>query len=226
MKKLLMLAVLVATLGVTAAAESPIKLSLYDNIAWPKPHKTNVVLGIVDNNTPTVHGVSLAIGSSRANEMYGLSAGWIYARSKKLRGLQGAIYSVSYDTKGITYSLVDNNKGSFVGGQLGFVNLSKNMKGVQWGFYDQADKMSGIQFGVINYAKQSNFDLQVGLVNVAKSTKGLQWGFVNVAQRFSGLQLGFVNYIGRIDCGLQLGFVNVIAHNGWLPAMIIANGRF
>lgn len=183
MKKLLMLAVLVATLGITAAAESPIKLSLYDNIAWPKPHNTNVVLGIVDNNTPTVHGVSLAIGSSRAKEMWGLSAALIYARSNELRGLQSAIYNVTYDVKGVTSSIVDYNKGRFVGAQLGFVNLANNMKGLQWGFYNQAERMSG-------------------------------------------LQLGFVNYIKRIDCGLQIGLLNIIEQNGWLPFMVIANGRF
>jgi len=183
MKKLLMLAVFVASLGLTAAAESPIKLSLYDNIAWPKPYHTNVVLGIVDNNTPTVHGVSLAIGSSRANEMWGLSYGLFYARSKELRGVQCGLYNVTYDAQGVTFSLVDHNKGTFTGVQLGFVNLADNMKGLQWGFYNQAE-------------------------------------------RLTGLQLGFVNYTKRINQGLQIGLVNIIEQNGWLPVMVIVNGKF
>lgn len=183
MKKLLMLAVLVASLGLTAAAESPIKLSLYDNIAWPKTNHTNVVLGIVDNHTPTVHGVSLAIGSSRVDEMWGLSGAWIYARSNELRGVQGAIYNVTNDVKGATFSVVDYNKGTFVGAQFGLVNLSNNMKGLQWGFYNQAE-------------------------------------------RLTGLQLGFVNYIKRIDRGLQIGLVNIIEQNGWLPVMVLVNGKF
>ena len=184
MKKLLVLVAMVATLGIAAsAAESPIKLSLYDNIAWPTPNHTNVVLGIVDNNTPTVHGVSLALGSSRTNEMWGLSGASFYARSKELRGVQGALYNVTYDVKGVTFSLVDNNKGSFTGVQLSFVNLANDMKGVQWAFYNQAE-------------------------------------------RLTGLQLGFVNYIKRIDCGLQIGLVNIIEENGWLPIMVLVNGRF
>ncbi len=56
--------------------------------------------------------------------------------------------------------------------------------------------------------------------------KGLQWGFYNQAERLTGLQLGFVNYINRIDKGLQIGLVNIIESNGWLPIMVIVNGRF
>ena len=169
MKKLLALAVLVATLGLTAAAESPIKLSLYDNIAWPKTNNANIVLGLVDNNTPTVHGVSLALGSSRANEMWGLSGAWFYARSKELRGLQGALYNVTYDVKGVTSSLVDHNKGSFTGVQLSLVNLAGDVTGVQWAFYNQAERLSGLQLGFVNYIKHIDRGLQIGLVNIIEN---------------------------------------------------------
>lgn len=183
MKKLLMLAVLVATLGLSAAAESPIKLSLYDNIAWPKTNHANVVLGIVDANTPTVHGISWVIGSSRADEMYGWSSAYGYARSNTMRGLQGAIYNVTTDAIGLTQGLVDVNKGTFTGLKMGFVNLAQDMTGVQWGFYNQAEN-------------------------------------------FTGLQLGFINNARRVESGLQIGLVNIIKENGWLPVMVIVNGRF
>ncbi|MBO4707062.1 MAG: hypothetical protein J5594_00685 [Elusimicrobiaceae bacterium] len=183
MKKLLVLAVMVATLGVCAAAESPIKLSLYDNIAWPQTNKANIVLGLVDNNTPTVAGVSLAIGSSRVDDLTGASWAWIYARSNNLTGVQWALYDVTNRATGVTFGLVNHNKGAFTGAQLGFVNLANNMKGLQWGFYNQAETLTG-------------------------------------------LQLGFVNYINRIDKGLQIGLVNIIESNGWLPIMVIVNGKF
>ena len=183
MKKLLMLAVMVATLGITAAADSPIKLSLYDNIAWPKTNNTNIVLGLVDNNTHNVSGVSLAIGSSRVDNLTGASWAWIYTRSNNLTGVQWGLYDVTTKATGVTFGLVNHNKGSFSGVEFGLVNLANNMKGVQWGFYNQAE-------------------------------------------RLTGLQLGFVNYINRIDKGLQIGLVNIIENNGWLPIMVIANGRF
>ncbi len=183
MKKLLALAVLVATLGLTAAAESPIKLSLYDNIAWPKTNHANVVLGLVDANTPTVHGISWVIGSSRVDEMHGWSAAYIYARSNEMRGLQGALYNVTTDAIGLEGGLVDVNKGTFTGLKMGLVNLGQEMKGLQWGFYNQAENLTGLQLGLVNNAR-------------------------------------------RVDCGLQIGLVNLIKENGWLPVMVIVNGRF
>ena len=183
MKKLLVLVAMVATLGVAAAAESPIKLSLYDNIAWPKTNHANVVLGIVDANTPTVHGISWVIGSSRADEMYGWSAAYGYARSNKMRGLQGAIYNVTTDAVGIQGGLVDVNKGTFTGLKSGLVNLGQEMKGLQYGFYNQAESLTGVQLGLVNNAR-------------------------------------------RVECGLQIGLVNIIKENGWLPVMVIVNGRF
>ena len=183
MKKLLMLAVLVATLGISAAAESPIKLSLYDNIAWPSTNNANIVLGLVDNNTPTVKGVSLAIGSSRVDDLTGLSFAYFYARSNDLAGVQVGLYNVTHNATGVVWGLVNHNKRAFTGAQLGLVNLANNMKGLQLGFYNQAETLTG-------------------------------------------LQLGFVNYINRIDKGLQIGLVNIIENNGWLPIMVIVNGRF
>lgn len=183
MKKLLTLAVLVATLGLTAAAESPIKLSLYDNIAWPKTNHANVVLGIVDANTPTVHGISWVIGSSRVDQMWGWSAAYIYARSNEMRGLQGAIYNVTHDGIGWAGGLVNVNKGTFTGLYTGLVTLGQDMTGVQFGFYNQAEKLTGLQLGLINNAR-------------------------------------------RVECGLQIGLVNIIKENGWLPVMVIVNGRF
>jgi len=168
MKKLVMLAVLVATLGLSAAAESPIKLSLYDNIAWPKTNNANVVLGIVDANTPTVKGISWVIGSSRVDEMYGWSSAWIYARSNKMRGLQGALYNVTTDAVGLQHGLVDINKGTFTGLKSGLVNLAQDMTGLQWGFYNQAETLSGLQLGFVNNARRVDSGLQIGLVNIIK----------------------------------------------------------
>ena len=184
MKKLLMLAVFVASLGLTAAAaDSPIKLSLYDNIAWPTPNHTNVVLGIVDNHTPSVTGVSLAIGSSRVDNMTGLSFAYFYARSNDLAGVQVGLYNVTNKAAGLAYGLVNHNKGVFTGVNLGLVNIAQNMTGLQWGFYNQAERLTGVQ-------------------------------------------LGFVNYTKRINKGLQIGLVNIIEQNGWLPIMVIVNGKF
>ena len=183
MKKLLVFVAMVATLGITATAGSPIKLSLYDNIAWPETNKANIVLGLIDSNTPTVEGIALTIGSTRVNNLTGLSWAWIYTRSNNLTGVQFGLYDVTNKATGVTFGLVNHNKGSFTGAQLGAVNIANNMK-------------------------------------------GLQLGWFNYSERFTGLQLGFINYVNRIDKGLQIGLVNIIENNGWLPVMVIVNGKF
>jgi len=167
MKKLIAVFALLTVLGLNASAQSPFKLSLFDKIAVPQTDEANVVIGLIDNNTPTVKGVDLNFISARADELYGFQSSYIYNRATKLRGAHGAIYTTAEDA---------------IGAQLGFVN--------------NATDMSGVQFG-----------------------------FVNIAQTFTGVQLAFVNYANTLDRGLQLGLLN-ICPNGWLPAMIIVNGKF
>lgn len=167
MKKLFAVFALLAVLGLNASAASPIKLSLFDTIAVPQTDEANVVIGLIDNNTPVVKGLDANLISARADELYGYQWAYIYNRATKLRGAHGAIYSTSEDA---------------IGAQLGLVN------------------------------------------NVGEMT-GVQLGFVNIAQNLTGLQLAFVNYATNLDKGLQLGLLN-ICPNGWLPAMIIVNGRF
>ena len=199
MKKLLMLAVMVATLGISAAAaESPIKLSLFDDIAWPKTNKANIVLGLIDSNTPTVEGIALTLGSTRVDNLTGLSWAWFYTRSNNLTGIQFGLYDVTNKATGITFGLVNHNKSTFTGAQLGAVNIAKNMTGVQLGAVNIADKLEGVQLGY----------------------------FFNYAEHLTGLQLALVNYTNRIDRGLQIGLVNIIKNNGWLPVFVIVNGRF
>ena len=197
MKKLLSLAAVLMLFTVTAAAQSPLKLSLYDTIAWPQANKVNVSLGLIDNNTPVIKGVDLNFISVRAEEMYGLQAAFAYARSYKMRGFQSAVYSTSKDALGVQWSLL---------------NVADNLTGVQWGLVNVSDtQATGVQFGAVNFSQNMS---------------GIQVGFYNQSQYFKGLQLGFVNNITTIDRGLQLGFVNIIKDGGLFPGMILVNGRF
>jgi hypothetical protein len=196
MKKLV-LAVFAVFTTAMAFAESPVKLSLFDDIYWPKTNSANVVLGLVDNNTNEVKGVDLNFISARADELTGVQLSWIYARSNKLRGL--------------THSLVTQTRDA-IGVQTGALNLSGNVTGVEW--------------GLINITEREVIGAQIGIVNLAERAQGLQWGIYNQAQDFSGLQLGIVNNITNIEKGLQIGLVNIIKVGGWFPGMLLVNGRF
>ncbi len=197
-KKILSVAALVAMLAVSSyAQQAPIKLSLFDDIAWPKAESANVVLGLIDNNTTTVQGVDINLISARADVMHGFQWAFIYNRSNEMTGVQGALYTVANEVTGL-----------------------------QWGLINKADMVKGVQWGLVNINTDSLTGVQAGLVNLAQDTKGLQWGFYNQAETFTGLQFGFINNIKNIDKGLQIGLVNLIQNNGYFPGMILVNGRF
>ena len=74
----------------------------------------------------------------------------------------------------------------------------------------KAAHVTGVQFNAINLSDSY--------------VTGAQLGFYNRANELHGLQFGFVNKVDTIN-GLQIGLVN-IAGNGYLPVMVIVNGRF
>ena len=101
------------------------------------------------------------------------------------------------------------------------------VRGVKEAIYNPADIVYGLQGGIVTLNRQDMRGVQGGLVAISKgSVQGVQWGYVNLALegQVTGLQAGLVNYANEFT-GLQLGLVN-IAKNGWLPVMIIVNGRF
>jgi hypothetical protein len=115
-----------------------------------------------------------------------------------MRGIQfGGIYSTNDDA---------------VGASLDLINMAQDFTGLQW--------------GALNWSRRSFTGVQFGLANLGAEVYGLQFGFYNQADSFKGLQLGLVNYVKNIDVGLQVGLVNIINNNGWLPAMVLLNGRF
>jgi hypothetical protein len=77
----------------------------------------------------------------------------------------------------------------------------------------------------VNIVGKDALGWQAALVNITYGNfKGLQWGGVNYAGNMKGLQLGLVNYAGTVK-GIQLGLVNIIERDGWLPFMVLLNGR-
>ena len=151
----------------------------------------------VPNNIHNITGLDLGIGS-KADTVDGVQFDFIYGDAHKVRGVKFGLV----DTADIVYGI-----------QGGLVTINRqDMRGIQGGLVSiNNGKMQGLQDGYINWS-----DGQV---------IGVQWGLVNVANRMTGVQFGLVNYAKQLENGLQLGLVN-IAKNGWLPVMIIVNGRF
>ena len=188
MKKL---AVLLAAVLVAAPAfagdNGILKLSLWDDIAVALPNNTQTVRGVdlgIGSKTDSIYGwqanliggeagelrgINEAFGYVKVNEGYGINSAWIYARSNEFYGIQGAI--------------VDINDSHFGGLQGGIVNFANGkLIGAQLGLYNQVEDLHGVQLGIVNNAKHISKGLQVGIVNIAK--------------------------------------------NGWFPVMVLVNGRF
>jgi hypothetical protein len=101
-----------------------------------------------------------------------------------------------------------------------------NMNGLDLGLANHVSgSLEGVQWGLVNMVGKSALGWQAGVANIVfGDMKGFQCCGVNYAKRMKGLQMGLVNYAGNIR-GIQIGLVNIVERDGWLPFMVIVNGR-
>lgn len=117
---------------------------------------------------------------------------------------------------GLRINLLYGRNANLTGVDLGFINhLTGSGKGLQFG-------------GVVNLVEKDFLGVQfASLLNYTKgSFTGAQVGTFNYAGNLTGLQLGLINYSERVTKGLQIGLANIIKTDGWLPFMILVNGKF
>ena len=134
------------------------------------------------------------------------------AHSQDITGLDFGIGSNTSAVTGLQWDLIwAQTQYEMKGASIAWlVSMANQVKGVQIAAFVKAADVTGVQLGAVNMGLTIN---------------GLQFGFFNQTDYLHGLQLGFVNYAREIDRGLQIGLLN-IAENGWVPVMVIANGRF
>jgi hypothetical protein len=124
------------------------------------------------------------------------------------------IFKDSEQIEGFRFNLFYGRNAGGGGLDLGLVN-------------HQTGAFTGVQWGGGNIAEGNFLGWQNGFINYAKAEmKGVQSGVVNYAGSMKGVQFGLVNYAKRMEKGLQIGLANIIESNGWLPFMIIVNGKF
>ncbi|MCL2334575.1 MAG: hypothetical protein FWC57_00745 [Endomicrobia bacterium] len=149
MKKVLLVVCAVVLLfsGSAFAAATPLKLSLWGNIAVPP--------------TDAVYGVEVGIGNY-TKELRGLSLNFIFGKTDDAIGIQTAIVTKT---------------DKFTGLQWGFVNFNAGeVKGVQYGFFNRAASITGLQLGFVNIATEApSFALQIGLVNYLGNSSLFKW---------------------------------------------------
>ena len=137
---------------------------------------------------------------------------------------------------------VPNNKTHVTGIDFGIGSKTAKVDGVQldliyseagtvrgindaW-IYAKADTIYGVQSAIVSVSESKVVGVQSGWIDLAHGeVTGVQLGIYNQVEDLHGVQLGLVNNARHISKGLQLGLVN-IAKNGWLPVMVLVNGRF
>lgn len=129
MKKLLLL--LITFFALSANAESPVSLNIFDNVQVP------------GDNSSSIRGI-------RFNIFYGVN--------QSVTGVDFpvtpfALNIVKGNMTGAQFGLYNQVDGSFKGAQFAVVNNSGNVTGVQWGLVNLAKSLKGLQIGLVNINK-------------------------------------------------------------------------
>ena len=139
MKKLLsMLLAVVASASVIFSA-SPVKVSLWEKIAFPKDDSINGIEIGLGSYTPEVKGLAWNLIYTKTDDCFGYQHAWLITFTEIFKGLQTGIINL--------------NSGEIKGVQKGFFNKAVSIKGIQVGFINVAENMEGVQFGFINFIK-------------------------------------------------------------------------
>lgn len=132
-----------------------------------------------------------------------------------------------HEVSGFDFGLLGTTTERVDGFQLGilYAHTPIKLSGLSISLFTHARDTDGMQLGAFTLTERDMWGVQMGAINVTQGgVRGVQLGLVNYAWYIRGVQLGLVNYSYRLK-GVQLGLIN-IAHNGYVPAMIILNARF
>jgi hypothetical protein len=143
MKKLILLAALVAGITSVPAADMPFfQASLTPDIA-------------VQSKTTETSGLALNIWGE--NPHHGCALGFVNGSTGQSSGFTWGFFA-NYDESytGVAWGMVNYSKVKFIGWQGGLVNVAKEFHGLQWGFVNYSENMqNGVQLGLINVAKNN-----------------------------------------------------------------------
>jgi len=160
MKKILIIAALVASVAGIKADESAFQASLTPDIA-------------IHPNTTQINGVALDIWGE--NPQHSLNLGFVNGSTGDSKGFSWGLVNYNDSYTGVQWGLVNYSKNSFIGWQGGvffcpcLVNVSKGyFRGFQEGFINVAEDAHGLQFGAFNYTEKLN-GVQIGFINVIQS---------------------------------------------------------
>jgi hypothetical protein len=142
-------------------AETPIKLSLWDKIAYPNDDSVcGLEIGI-GTYTPELVGVGWNVVYIKTDDAKAWQHG-IVTISKQFIGFQQSwLLSISESLKGVSLGAVNWNEGDVTGVQWGVFNIAKSVTGLQFGFVNMTEEMNGVQIGLLNFIKTGKLPVMV-----------------------------------------------------------------
>ncbi len=152
------------------------------------------------------------------SDVYGLKLSLPYGVNRILYGLDVGLCNSDQEVYGLNVAGWNMVKGNQYGIMIGGLFSSRG---------NSESKFYGLNIaGGVNLSKGTGYGASIGgLVDyAADAMTGLQLACWTSAKKLTGLQLGVVNYANDLT-GIQLGLVN-ICPKGYLPFMIIINGKF
>ena len=239
MKKLLLLAMLGVSAGVTVADEitderwwTPVQLNLASplGLPWADRDVKGLRMNLIYGHSLDVCGLDLGVVGANRGETVGLQMNGFNYNDGIFRGVQlGALGSFtvksSYGVQlaGLINWGIDDNAGleagllnfsvAYTGAQIGFLNWDSGLaEGFGLGFINsaQTDAEGGF-VGCFNYCKGNLHGCQLGVFNMAFGhSEGVQIGVFNAAEDHNGAQIGLLN----------------LNANGKLPLMAVVNVNF
>ncbi len=208
MKRILILAIVVAFLTSTSAAPgrdwAPFQFSVnakYQMIGADK-NIYGVRLGIFHAANLRVHGADMCL--------------FVNTIDYEFAGLQvaGALNDVSSRIDGVQVAGGANLVGMKDGGKVNGIQLA--------GLGNDAGNVTGCQMSTILNNAGIVDGLQLGAINRSETHSGIQLGLVNISGEMHGIQLGLVNKV-RWMSGAQIGLVNICTQSDvpFLPIIYV-----
>jgi hypothetical protein len=159
-----------------------------------------VGLGVINMSKGNTKGIHVGFINNTLGDFNGFQGvpllTWFNALNVvggECNGMQGGLYNEAKILRGV---------------QGGLINVAYDSKGVMIGAYNYTESFQGLHVGLINIAYNDMTGAQFGLYNGVRDAKGFQLGIINQCQTLDGLQLGLLNIASRKESIPMMIFAN------------------
>lgn len=164
------MAVMAVLMSSVTQAATPVMFSSVNNFNAPDAHEVaGVRVSALYGKVDQVKGLDLAVvGMSETNTTKGVNL-----------GIFGA-HKINQQMTGASLGLLNWNKGTTVGANVGAVNITHNVRGANISLVNYSQGNTAVDLGAANFSQAST--VQVGVFNKTSKLEGVQIGLINCAE--------------------------------------------